>query len=623
MFSAEDLDRMSTRAWLSRQLLVALLLGSSAATAASWEPGPDVVDQYNMGKLALEARNPAAAESDFRAVLAAQPGCGMASQGLAYAMLFQNRSREAKSLLQQTASAFPDNPSIHTSLSEASFAAQDFALAREAAQDAIRLDPASLDAEMALQAVYLRLGEYKAAGAALDEAELHLPGPELACLETQLKLEEGDLNTARDLLKECKRAGREDLVTTVEGLIAQASGRKAEASQLMSALGVDTVSQVMSAATLYDSGKPAEAVKILDDVLKKNPERIDARIIRGQARAALGDKKGARQDLETAFQGDTWVEVHDTGMMSGILRKSDEDKLAVMIAEGAAMLVRLLADEGELARSRAVLTEARKLPIQGAAVDAAEAWLLAAEGRTTDSWKVLSKALLAGDNDPILRETAGQLTHRSLSTAPPVVLASIRAQGPASARYNLASALFNNGRSADCLAEVIATPPAERISLDATTLKRFDQLGYRCAVAAEDLTSAEGRLKALGLKPGEKIDGELFSTAFNHALLLSKRGDVDGTVAVLALISAPDKRSQQKLVSLAVSTLGEGGRLDEALVAAADPVADPQDLAWLAGAMANAERVSDATLLLNRACPMLSGDAGKECKALQAQLKQP
>ena len=29
----------------------------------------------------------------------------------------------------------------------------------------------------------------------------------------------------------------------------------------------------------------------------------------------------------------------------------------------------------------------------------------------------------AGDNDPILRETAGQLTHRSLSTAPPVVLA--------------------------------------------------------------------------------------------------------------------------------------------------------------------------------------------------------
>lgn len=615
---------MSTRDWLSRQFLLALLgVAPSGALAATWEPGADVVEQYNMGKLALEARNPTVAESDFRAVLSAQPGCGMASQGLAYALLFQNRSREAKSLLQQTAAAFPDNPSIHTSLSEASFAAQDFELAREAALDAIRLDPESLDAEMALQAVYLRLGEYKAAGHALDEAELHLPGPELACLEAQLKLEESDLNTARELLKECKRASREDLVTTVEGLIAQASGRKAEASQLMSALGVDTVSQVMAAANLYDSGKPADAVRILDEVLKKNPERLDARIIRGQARASLGDKQGARQDLERAFQGDTWVEVHTTGMMSGILRKSDEQKLEIMISEGAAMLVRLLADEGELSRARAVLAEARKLPSQGAAVDAAEAWLLAAEGRVPDGWKVLSKALLAGDSDPILRETAGQLTHRSLSTAPPVVLASIRAQGPASARYNLASALYNNGRSADCLAEVIATPPAERLTLDAATLKRFDQLGYRCAVESEDLTSAQGRLAALHLKPGEKLDPELFSTGFNHALLLSKRGDVDGAVAVIAVISAPDARSQVKLVSLAVSTLGESGRLDEALVAAADPAADPQDLAWLAGALANAERVADASALLTRACPRLSGQDRADCTALQQQLNEP
>lgn len=614
---------MSTRTWLVRHTTAALLLfASGGAMAATWEPGPDVVEQYNMGKLALEARNPKVAETDFRAVLAAQPGCGMASQGLAYALLFQNKSREAKALLQTTAAAFPDNPSIHTSLSEASFAAQDFALAREAANDAIRLDPASLDAEMALQAVLLRLGDYKAAGKALDEAELHLPGPELACLETQLKLEQRDLDQARELLKECKRASREDLVTMVEGLVAQASGRKAEASELMSALGVDTVSQVMTAANLYDSGKPAEAVKILDDVLKKNPERIDARIIRGQSRAKLGDKKGARQDLETAFQGDTWVEVHETGMMSGILRKSDEEKLQIMIAEGAAMLVRLAADDGDLTRARAVLVQARKLPTQGAAVDAAEAWLLAAEGRTTDSWKVLSTALLAGNPDPILRETAGQLAHRSLSTAPPVVLASIRAQGPASARYNLASALFNNGRATDCLAEVVATPPAERLTLDADMLRRFDQLGYRCAVEADDLVSAGGRLNALGLKPGDKLDPALFSTGFNHALMLSKAGDVDGTVKLLGLISAPDKRSQQKLLSLAVSTLGESGRLDEALKAAADPATDPQDLAWLAGALANAERTAEATGLLTRACPQLTGDAGKECKALQAQLAE-
>lgn len=605
----------------ARRLAVALLFMSLSlpASAATWEPTGAGVALYEKGYEALRGRDPKTAEATFKKLLKEQPACGMAMQGLAYALLFQNRSREAATLLVEATELFPDRPQLWTSLSEASFASQDFARARSAAEEALRLDPESLDATAALQAVLLRVGDYKAAGAALDAAQVHLPGPELACLEAQLRLEQKDVASAQGLLAECRGSAREDLVTMVEGLVAQASGRTAEASQLMGALGVDTMSQVMRAAELYTRGDPAGAAAVLDEVLKSNPERLDARVLRGQARAALGDAKGARADLELAFQGDSWVEVHNTGMMSGILRKSDEEKLQRLVVEGASLLIRLLVEDKDLPRARAVLTQARKLTSTGAALEAAEAWLLSAEGKDAAAWKILSDALVRGERDPLLREIAGQMAYRSLQGAPPVVLASIRAQGPASARLNLASALANASRPADCLAEVVATPQVELLGLTPELRQRFDRLGYRCAVEAEDLAAADARLFALGTAP---LDTSLFAAGFNHALMLSDKGEVDGTLAVLDRLTPGDKRSKQKVLSLQITTLAGAGRWDQALQEAADAETDPQDLAWLAGQVADAGKVPEARGLLDRACPQLSGEAATQCKALSAQLAE-
>lgn len=606
---------------LLRPLLVGLLLALSLpAAAATWEPSTQAgVDLYDQGYQALRGRDPKGAEAAFKKLLQSEPKCGMAMQGLGYALLFQNRSGEAKTLLQEVTQLYPDRPAAWTTLSEASFAAQDFGLAKSSANQAIRLDPESLDAQMALQGVLMRTGEYKAAGAALDAAQLHIPGAEIACLEAQLRLEEKDLAQARQLLVECRRAEREDLVTMVEGLVAQASGRTAEASQLMGALGVDTVSQVVRATEQYNAGDPASAAKTLDAVLAKNPDRLDARILRGQARASLGDKKGARADLEIAFQGDTWVEVHNTGMMSGILRKSDEEKLQRMVVEGASLLVRILVEDKDLTRARTVLGQARKIAATGAALDAAEAWLLAAEGKDKAAWDLLSAAIVRGERDPLIREIAGQMAYKSLSTASPVVLAAIRAQGPAVARFNLASALANASRPADCLAEVVATPEGERATMDAELRLRFDRLGYRCAVESEEMVAADAKLRTL-TGAGVKLDPSLFATGFNHALLLGKGGQPEAALGVLALLAPADLRAKQKVLSLRLESLAALGRWEQAAAEAASPDADPADLAWLAAQLANAERPQEARALLQRACPALTGEDQAQCKALLAEL---
>lgn len=606
---------------LLRATLASLLLALSLpAAAAGWEPSSSAaIDLYDKGYEALRARDPKGAEGHFRALLQAEPKCGMAMQGLGYALLFQNKSQEAKGLLTEVTGLYPDKPGAWTTLSEAAFASQDFGAAKSAANKAIALDPESLDAQMALQSVLMRTGEYKAAGSALDAAELHIPGPEIACLEAQLRLEQKDVTGAQQLLGSCRGSSREDLVTMVEGLLAQASGRTAEASQLMGALGVDTVSQVVRAANQYNSGDAASAVKTLDGVLARSPDRLDARILRGQARASLGDMKGARADLEQAFQGDSWVEVHTTGMMSGILRKSDEEKLQHMVVEGASLLVRILVEDKDLTRARAVLVQARKIAPTGAALDASEAWLLTAEGKHKQAWDLLSAAIVRGERDPLLREVAGQMAYKSLPTASPVVLAAIRSQGPATARFNLASALANASRPADCLAEVFATPLGEYNTMGADLRQRFDRLGYRCAVDSEDLVAAEAKLRTIA-GGTTKLDASLFATGFNHALMLSKAGNADAALGVLDLLAPAEKRAKQKVLSLQLSTLAEAGRWDQAVQKAADPDAEASDLAWLAGELSNAERPDEARALLRRACPNLKGEDATQCNALLAQL---
>ena len=592
-------------------LLVAL---AARADGPAWEPRGGAADLYDQGAKALAAGDPAGAERAFRAALGKQPGCGMALHGLGYALLFQDRRAEALRALDQARGAFPDQPDLATAQSEARFAAQDFPGARASARDAVRLDPQSLDAWMALEAALTRTGAYDEAGESLDDAQLYLPVEELACLEVQLRLELDDTAAATELMRACQGSSREDLVSATEALLAQATGSTTEAGEIMGALGADTVALVVKAADLYNGGQPEPALTVLDAVLARTPERLDARVMRGQVRYALDDRDGARSDLEAAFAGETWVEVHASGMMSGILRKSDEEKLRRLISDGAGVLIRLLTEDGELEAARAVLAKTQGAPTPG--LRAGTAFLRFTEGDVAGAWEELSKGMAADGPDARLLDMAGLLAWRDLAAADPAFLAAIRAQGPPSAVYNLASAYANAGRSADCLATLrpadAGAPFDERVSV-AT-------LSWRCAVQSESLLDADARLAAL--RDLDPVDPLPFAAGFNHALLLQRADRLADARALAAGLSADDQGSTARRDGLLMVLDADLARIDDALRLARDPARDPADVAWVGWRLAEAGRGADAAPLLKGACPRLEGDMKDQCDAVLASVTE-
>lgn len=589
-------------------------LALSLAAHAGWQPEGSAVQRYETARQTLNAGDPIGAEAQLRALVKEQPGCGLCAQGLGYALLLQNRRSEARTVLAEAAKRFPDQPEMQTSLSEAAFAAQDFALARSAAVRAVELAPASVDAALALQSVLLRTGDYAAADEAIDDAT-GLPAGERACLRVGLALETNDLRTATDALGTCKSAEREDLVTMVEGLYAQATGARAEATSLMDALGVESVRLIADAIDRYNGGDPQGAIAVLDQVIAKNPERLDAYLMRGQARWRVGDKVAARQDLERAFKGGTWVEVHTTGMMSGILRKSDEEKLRQMVLGGSAILVRLYVESGETSRARGVLERAKSEGRLNNDLLAAEVELLAAEGKKAEAWKLLGAEIARGNKGATLLDAAGALAWKDLAGAPPAVLAAVREAGPGTARYNLASAWLNNKRPKDCLAEVAATPAPTRAAMGADERVALDRLGYRCAVYADDLAAADQRLAALGA-----LTGVEFAAVYNHAMLRANAKRPSDVLTLLDSVPAPDARSHAKALNLQIAANVELQQWSRAAALAHEADCAPQDQTWLAYKLSEAGVPGEARALLVEACPELKGAEAQQCKDLLAEI---
>lgn len=596
------------------RLLPGWFLLFSSLAQAGWQPEGSAVQAYEAARETLNSGDPVGAEQQFRALVASQPGCGLCAQGLGYSLLLQNRRSEAKSVLVEAAGRFPRQPEMQTSLSEAAFAAQDFALARSAATTAVGLAPASIDAALALQAVLLRTGDYGAADDALDDAT-GLPAGERACLRVGLAMEQDDLRVATEQLATCKAAEREDLVTMIEGLYAQATGARTEATSLMDALGVESVRLIADAIDRYNGGDPQGAITVLDQVIAKNPERLDAWLMRGQARWRVGDKAAARQDLERAFKGGTWVEVHSTGMMSGILRKSDEEKLRQMVMGGSAILARLYVESGETGKARAVLERAKSEGRLNNDLLAAEVELLTAEGRKAEAWKLLAAEIGKGNKGNTLLDAAGNLAWKDLPGAPPAVLAAIREGGPGTARYNLASAWLNAKKPKDCLSEVTATPGATHDAMLAADRLAMDRLGYRCAVYADDLPAADQRLAALGA-----LSGVEYAAVYNHAMMRANAKRPADVLTLLDSVPAPDARSHANALSLQIAANVALQQWSRAAALGQDKDCAPQDLSWLAFQLSEAGLPVEARGLLVRACPKLSGKEAEQCRALLAEL---
>jgi tetratricopeptide (TPR) repeat protein len=602
-------------------VLLALTLSTARPADAAWLPRAAERGAYSDAVTRLAQGRLEEAQAGFEGVLAADPTCGMAAHGLGMTRLRQGAVSAAISTLESAASAHPDASTIFVGLSTARFVAQDFAGSRTAAARAVSLEPDSIDAHAALQQVLLRQGDLDGARADLAAASARLPDPVLACFEVQVAAEAGDTSTAQARIDRCRRAGAPELVAAA--VTRAGGGVDVDAlGEMAIGMGVDAVVLLAQAVDRMNAGDAAMARDLLDTLLERHPHRTDARLLRGQVRAALGDTAGAKADLTAALDDGTWIDVYRSGAMSGILRKSDEERLRGAIAQGAGLLAGILVDEGDTDGADALLRRIGGQFPPHAGLTAGQARLAMARGDGAGAAGLLDQGLSTWPDDASLLDAASTIVLAEPRAATPRVAAALGRSRVWAHPHNLAVSQIKRGDPAACLQTISDARKRLAGSLPAEPAMRLAHVGLRCAAEAEDLPAARALLPRAG-----EMSGIPAVTRFNLALLEQKAERPDAAWRLVRdLVARPP--ADNPLLAQAVVGLGlrlhvEKGRLPEAIALAGTPEADPGDVHWLASKLAADGDLTSGRALLVDACPRLEGDAGVRCSALLNQLGGP
>jgi len=599
-------------------LLSVVLLTAPSEARAGW--APVVTDQraYSAAITDLAGGRLEDAATGFSAILDKDPDCGMALHGRGMARLRQGDLSGAATDLSAVTAAFPDRPEGHTALSSVRFAQQDFAAAEAAARAAVAADPGDIDANAALQQVLLRTGDLSAAKQALAAARDTLPPPIVACFEVQVAGEAGDTATAEAAAGQCRSAGVPGLVAAA---LSRATGNASIVGEMAGHLGVEDLLQHAQAVDLFNDGAYAEAAATLDPVLARSPHRVDARLLRARARHATGDTAGALTDLEAAFDAPTWVDVHRSGAMSGILRKSDEAALDAEVVAGAGLLVRIHLDAGDTAEATRRLDAFEEALGPRPPLQAARAELLQRAGDTAAAWALLGSALKERPDSPHLLRLASAWAVASPSEVPAEVSAILGASGSWQDAWNLAISQRKGGEVAACHTTAAGALDTSAASAPPDARRKLAGLAHRCAVAAQDLAAADALVGKAG--GSDSLDPVV---AFNHAHLRYSGGDASGTLSLLAeRIDQPDATqpdATRASVALAIRAHLDLDALDSAHALATGGWATPEDQLVVASRLAVADDHDRAKALLDAACPVLSGDARSRCDKLVGVLAE-
>jgi tetratricopeptide (TPR) repeat protein len=604
------------RRFFAMTLLASGLLGGRPAHAA-WLPQSDQLGAYSSALAHLGSARLEEAEAGFRALLAADPACGMAQHGLALSMLRQGRTPEAIEALSAAAAEHPDRAELFVGLSTARFVAQDFGGARAAAEQAVALDVGSIDAHAVLHQVLLRQGDVPAVRADLELARQSLPDPVVACFEVQFAAETGGFASHR--VEACRRAGTPDLVTAALSRVPGEGTDTERVGSMAGRAGAEVVVQVALALELAASGDRAGAEALLDTVLSAHPKRVDARLARGRLLADRGERSAARRDLEAAFAGDVWITVHRSGAMSGILRKSDELRLAASLQRGAGLLATLMVDAGEVPEAAALVAKAREELGDGAPLAAAGVRIAMGQGDAEGATAQLEVALSEWPGDPAVLDAASALVLARIGAPTAPVVAALGASTRWQHGHNLALGWLRAGDPAACLRVVQDVRTRLGSSLNGDVSVRLAHLGLRCAAEADDMAAA----RRLLIRAGE-IPAIPAVTRFNLALLEQRD---EHPAAAWRLIQDLVARPPADNPELARVVVGLGLRLHvslerwtDATALVARPEIPPEDAMWLGSQLVKAEREGDALRVLTSACPQLEGDTLETCEALLARL---
>jgi Tfp pilus assembly protein PilF len=590
-----------------------LLCMLSPLALAGWDPAARAIADYNRGVDALEVGEVEEAEQRFRTALAIDPSCGTCQAGLGNALFRQRRLTEAEVALDLAAEAHPTQAQTWANLALVRFALQDFVSARAAAEAGVRSDPADPDVMQALVTVLVRQGDLSSARAALDGARSGMAPGDWACLMGTVEVEARNMTAAVGHLEACKGARDPARAGVLAARLAQGSDALGSTAHVAALVGATTTLRLTQAVDLFNEGDFAGAETLLDQVLRDSPDNVSARMVRARCRFERGALDLARADLEGVLKGDTWVDVHRSGAISGILRPQDAVVVGRLIDESAGVLARIQARQGEVELAKLTLLTHRERLGPSAGVVAAEVEILGDAGDNTGAWAAANSGVVQFPNDAGLMLAIGKLAqqHSDGLSAPSAALSALEGSPRWSDHANLAVAWAKAGRYSACVQQAQGAAGLAGAA-DQTAMR---ELAWRCAVGTGDVALADGALAAVTPHIARAQLSEVGRA--NHANLLLEAKRPADAVALLAV--APFADTSVRTLATAVQLRAHVDLRDwtAAAAAASQREASPQDQVWVAALVGREGQERAARDLLVSACPRLEGDEAARCVELR------
>lgn len=585
------------------------LLAASASASDPMAAGCDLTDakfveRYNEAAAAM-ATNPRETVALADKLVADQPGCAGARYltGAARVLL---GDPAAVDLLTAGEKAHPTLASFPTMLSSALFATQDFQGALAAAQRGRKLDPKSRDAAEAVYAALLRLGDYDDLEALIDV----FPGIDNGakdCLRADIRVDQGQ--NAERLRTSC--SGSSDADFRAQGLAAldQARGDHDTAAGHLAAMGAPAAGAEGQVASLIGAGRCAEALPLIREAVAAESWNATHHIRLGGCLLATGDRDGSKQALTHVFGMQTWVMVHESGAMTGVVTKGAEEAFDAALQLALAQLVAIYVEEGDLAgatdaQARAIARYGEVGPLIGAAIR-----IDAARSGPSGRWGAVQRGIAAHPTDRAPLEVAGDLAFVDARGLPQAVIDAVVARGDDVARYNVLAGLANARSDAACGSLAVALLPV----IGADLRPEVAGIGHACAIHGRDLETAAALVKAApgAWSPAGRV---------GHADLLLQAGRP--AEALAALPAKPDPGFEAATASIKVQALLDLDKLDEARQALT-PQVQPELRVNVAIGLYNADRRDEArTVLKDVVCDTLKNGAAS-CTSLSEALAAP
>jgi len=589
------------------------LIAAAMAAGPHWKPNDQALKAYDRGAEALEAGRLEQAQRKLGESLAQDPDCGACSHALAVTLLRLDDAEEAVERLQELARQHPHRAEVMVSLADAAFGSQDFDLSIEAASIALVLDATRWEALEAMIRACLRTGDLATARTWMDSASGAHPDDRLACLELDLRVEEGDTAGAETSMQKCERSADDALIAHARSRVAAATGDYTSLSEQASQSGRSDVQRLSDALLAFEQGDHRRAVRLLEIVLEAQPSNAEAALFLGLSEHRLGRDERAIVTLTRAFEGEAWIEVGRDGSYAGVVTAGGARVFEERLRQGVGLLVLLQVERGLLADASHSLDRA-KAELGGCAeIDAGRVALLAARGEPTAAAISATRALGSWPGVPLLDDTVRELLLNHPQARTDELLEAALTAGLAEGGYWRAIALRDGGQPDACGDTLDAVMPL----VDELNRETITTLAWACAVEAGRLEQADTHravLLANGLNPDLDV-------SLNHARLAIASGQHASARALLDQLDIvrPDRLAYARSLRVLVAVGLE--QLDHALALQREAPVSAEVGFELALALLRAERLVEAAPVLSASCGGLDDPAQRaRCQTIEGEV---